>query len=178
MGKLASGEKQKFDLVTASKTKKYKIIVAVVLVIGVLFLAGGLLMRSMLTSAVTPNALTIMDGTLSNLDGTAPTDYICTVSQDESFVLSTSTPQDRALANPITFTLYDGAETFLEVRDISDSYAISSSNYQGMFWLHIRDDVPEYVEDSAGNQVRPSGYLRITCGSKVLRLKITYHKVA
>ena len=171
MGKLASGEKQKFDLVTASKTKKYKIIVAVVLVIGVLFLAGGLLMRSMLTSAVTPNALTIMDGTLSNLDGTAPTDYICTVSQDESFVLSTSTPQDRALANPITFTLYDGAETFLEV-------AISSSNYQGMFWLHIRDDVPEYVEDSAGNQVRPSGYLRIACGSKVLRLKITYHKVA
>ena len=90
MGKTTeTGEKPKFDLITASKTKKYKIITAVVLIIGVLLLALGLLLRSTLTSAVTPNALTIVDGTLSNLEGTGPTNYNCTISIDQTFVLTT-----------------------------------------------------------------------------------------
>ena len=177
MGKSTTGEKPKFDWITASKTKKYKIITAVVLVIGVLLLGGGILLRGLLTAAVTPNGLTIMNGSLSGLDGTGPVGYKCTISQDESFVLSTSTLQDRALANPIVFTLDADAQTFLAIYDTKNSYEIGSSNYQGLFWLHIRDNAPEWVTDAAGRQVRPSGNLKITCGSKTLMIKITYHKV-
>ena len=177
MVKLTTEEKAKFDLITASKTKKYKIISAVVLVIGVMLLGVSLLLRSMLTSAVTPNALTITDKSLSGLDGTGPTNYTCTISQDETFILSTSTPQDRALANPITFTLDDDTKLFLEVREKSNTRAISTSNYQGLFYLHIRDNAPEYITEGLDEKVRPSGYLTITCGSKVLRIKFTYHKI-
>ncbi len=177
MGKTTeTGEKPKFDLITASKTKKYKIITAVVLIIGVLLLALGLLLRSTLTSAVTPNALTIVDGTLSNLEGTGPTNYNCTISIDQTFVLTTGTPQNRALANPIIFTLDNDAKQFLEIRDKTNTTTIGKAYYQGMFYLHLRDNVPEYVEKN-GEQVRPSGYLTITCGSKILRIKFTYRKV-
>ena len=117
MGKLTTGEKPKFDLITASKTKKYKIISAVVLVIGILLLGTSILLHSMLSSAVTPNALTIMDKSLSGLNGKGPINYTCTISQDEPFVLTTGTPQDRGLANPILFEIDDDAKTFLEVRD-------------------------------------------------------------
>lgn len=171
MGNTA-GEKPKFDLITASKTKKYKIITGVVLGVGILLLALSLLFRSMLTAAVTPNSLTFMDGTLSGLSGTGPTNFTCEISIDQNFVLSTGTPQGRALANPITFTLDQNARTFLEVREKTGSYAISRSNYQGMFYLHIREDAPEYI-----NGLRPSGDLTIRCGSKVLKVTFTYVKV-
>ena len=176
MGKLGTSEKPKFDLITASKTKKYKIITAVVLVLGVLLLVGGILLRYTLTSAVTPNALSIMEKSLSGLSGTGPTNYTCTISQDECFVLSTTTPQDRALANPIKFNFDDNIKPYIEVRDKSNSYAISSSHYQGKFYLHVSDNAPEFVQNTYGEQVRPTGYLTITCGSKVLRIKLTYHK--
>ena len=176
MGKTATGDKPKFDLITASKTKKYKIITAVVLTVGVLLLALGLLLRSTLTSAITPNDLTIVKDTLSGLDGTGPTNYTCEVSIDQPFVLSTSTPQQRALANPITFKLDADAQTFLEVRDKTDSYAINQAYYQGMFYLHVRENVPAYINQN-GEDVRPSGYLTITCGSKVLRIQFTYVKI-
>ena len=176
MGKFATGERPKFDWITTSKTKKYKIISSVVLVLGVLLLVGGLLLRMTLTAAVTPNSLTIANGTLSNLDGTGPTNYTCTISQDESFVLTTSTPQDRALANPITFIFDDDIRPFIEVRDKTDTYTVNKAYYQGLFYLHIRDNTPEYITDKNGVTVRPNGYLTIRCGSKVLRIKLTYHK--
>lgn len=175
MGKFAAGEKPKFDLITASKTKKYKIITAVILVIGVLFLAGGLLLRMTITAAVTPNALTI--GHLSNLSGNGPINYTCIISQDETFVLTTSTPQDRALANPITFELDNDAKSFLEIRDKTDTVPINTSHYQGRFWLHIRDGVPEFIGDGTSEADRPHGTLTIRCGSRVLQIKFIYYKI-
>lgn len=175
MGTFSTSDKPKFDLIAASKTKKYKIITAVFLIIGILLLGLSLLLRTTLTSAVTPNALSLSQ--LSNLDGTGPLNYICTISEDEIFALSTGTPRDRALANPITFNLDEGASAFLEIRDKSDSYAINQANYQGMFWLHIREDAPAFVTNIIGENEEPSGYLTITCGSKVLRIKFTYHKI-
>ena len=183
MGKTFDGDKPKFDWVTTSKTKKYKIITGVILGLGVLLLLGGILMRNLVTSAVTPNALTIMNGTLSGLDGTGPMNYVCTISQDETFVLTTSTPTDRPLANAIKFELDDDAATFLEVRNSTDERAISSSNYQGMFYLHIKDTANDnlnadgYIAANTEEDVRPTGYLTIRCGSRALRIKFTYHRI-
>jgi|GEM_PF-3133755 len=177
MGKTFNGDKPKFDLVTASKTKKYKIITGVILGLGVLLLLGGILMRTLVTSAVTPNALTITNGTLSGLDGTGPMNYVCTISQDETFVLTTSTPIDRPLANAIKFELDENAQTFLEVRDNTDTEKINSSNYQGLFYLHVLDTAPEFIDSDTDEAIRPSGYLTIRCGSRALRIKFTYHKI-
>jgi len=140
-------------------------------------------MRSLLTAAVTPNALTIMNGTLSGLDGTAPMNYVCTISEDETFVLTTSTPTDRALANPIKFELDTDAQKFLEVRAEENGPAIDEYYHQGLFYLHIKDtandnlDADGYLKDSTEENVRPTGYLTIRCSSRVLRIKFTYHRV-
>ena len=91
MGKFTTGEKPKFDLITASKTKKYKIITAVILVVGLLMLGGGLLFRGLVTSAVAPNSLQI--DMLSNLQG-----HNCTISKNQLFCLSTGTVEGRALS--------------------------------------------------------------------------------
>lgn len=171
-----TGEKPKFDFIAASKTKKYKITASVILVVGVLCLAISIFLRSTLTSAITPNSLTIVKDSLSGLDGMGPLNYTCTISQDETLRLSTGTPQERALANAITFIIDDDAKAFLEVRDKTNSTKINSSNYQGLFYLHIKDNAPEYVKDNNNQDVRPSGNLTIKCASKVLRIKITYHK--
>lgn len=171
MGKNATGEKTKFDLITASKTKKYKIVTAVILVLGVLLMGGGFLLRSLNTSAVTPNNLTITE--LSGLDGTERY-YTCTISIDSPFVLTTGTPKDHPLANPITFTLDADAQSFLQVCD-KNYRVINSYNYQGQFYLHIRTDitVPEFLD----NGERPTGTLTIRCGTHVIIIKITYHHV-
>ena len=170
MGKSATGEKPKFDLITASKTKKYKIITAVVLLIGVAFLGLGWLLKSTVTAAVTPNDLTIMEGTLSNYDGTN-----CILSQDEAFVLSTGTLPDSPLSDPIIFTLDAGASRFVQIYD-SKMRPITQSNYQGLFYLHIFPDTPEFIDNGYGEMVRPSGNLIIRCGSHVIQIKLTYHK--
>lgn len=164
MGNNTAGEKPKFDLITASKSKKYKIITAVVLIIGVLLLGGGLLMRSFVTSAVAPNNLK-----LSNLSGRqSGENYIIT--KDEPFFLSTGNFADRALTTPITFTLMDGAEDFLEVCN-ADMNPITRSYYAGQFWLHVLDDAP--VTDQNG--IRPTGTLVITCGSHTVIVRFTYY---
>lgn len=173
MGKNVTGDKPKFDLITASKTKKYKIIFGIILGLGVLLLIGGIVLRGTLTSAVTPNSLTIEH--LSNLDGAAPINYKCIISQDESFVLSTSTPQDRALINPITFDLDDDAKMFAEIREKTNTTAITQDRYQGMFWIHIRDDAPRFIGTEQTDANRPKGYLTIRCGSRVLRIELTYY---
>ncbi|MCM1404674.1 MAG: hypothetical protein NC133_04235 [Prevotella sp.] len=172
MGKNTTGEKPKFDLITASKTKKYKIITGVILGLGILILGVSLLLKNLVTSAVVPNNLAINH--LSNLTGTGPVNYTCTISQTEIFTLTTGTTAGRALANPIKFTLLDGAADFLEVRDATDSYAIDTSYYNGLFTLHIRDTAPASVVNAAGDTVRPTGTLQINCGSFVLRIKFTY----
>lgn len=182
MGKIFDGEKPKFDLITASKTKKYKIISGVILGLGVLLLLIGLLMYNLVTAAVTPNALTIVDKSLSGLDGTAPMNYICTISKDEPFMLSTSTALDRPLANPIKFELDDNAKKFLEVRAKEDGPAVDEYYYQGLFYLHIKDtandnlDTDGYIISNDEEKVRPTGYLTVRCGSRALRIKFTYHK--
>ncbi|MCQ2382053.1 MAG: hypothetical protein MJ054_01990 [Clostridia bacterium] len=169
MGKITMNEKPKFDLITASKTKKYKIITSIVLVVGILMLIGGILLRTTLTSAVTPNALTINH--LSNLDNST-----CKISRDESFVISTSTPSNRALATPIIFELDDDAKLFLEVREKTDSQAINSAYYQGLFYLHVLDNAPSYLGEGTTDENRPAGYLTIRCGSKALKIKMIYYK--
>lgn len=174
MGKFSTGDKPKFDWITASKTKKYKIITAVVLAFGVLLLAGGLLLKNFVTSAVTPNALKIEN--LSNLQGKGPLGYHCVISTNQTFMLNTGTVSGRPLANPITFTLLDGAENFLEVWDSTDSYAINSSHYSGLFNLHIKADAPAYVTNTLGVTERPTGTLQINCGSYILQIEFTYHQ--
>lgn len=174
MGKFATGEKPKFDLINASKTKKYKIIFGVILTVGILMLITGFVLRGTLTQAVTPNSLTIQN--LSNLSGSGPVDYQCMISQDELFTLSTGTKQQDALANPITFDLDDNAQKFVEVREKTNSYAITTARYQGLFYLHIKDDAPEYIGGGRTDQDRPTGYLTIKCGSRVLRIALTYFK--
>lgn len=173
MGKSATGEKQKFDWITASKTKKYKIITAVVLVIGVLFLGLSLIMRNLQTSAVVPNSLTIMDSTLSGYDAKSNSYKI---SQDETIVLSTGTVEGRALTTPIRFELDSAAAKFLEVRDNTNEDRITSSHYAGLFYLHILDDAPGPEETDDGFQY-PQGTLTITCGSYLLEIKFTYYKI-
>lgn len=171
MGKNATGEKPKFDLITASKTKKYKIITGVILGLGVLILAISLLMKSLVTQAVVPNSLNIEN--LSNLQGNH-----CIISNDQCFTLSTGTTPGRALADPIKFTLLDGADAFLEVRDDTDRNAINTSYYNGLFYLHIRENAPTWVENSSdGTLVRPTGILRITCGSHLLEIHLEYHAI-
>ena len=183
MGNEFDGDKPKFDLVTASKTKKYKIIAGVILGLGILLLLGGILMRTLVTSAVTPNALTIVEKSLSGLEGTtnAPMDYTCTISQDESFMLSTSTALDRPLANPIKFELDNDAKKFLEIQD-KNGATIKEYYYQGLFYLHIKStandglDADGYLTSNSEEKIRPTGYLTIRCGSRALRIKFTYHK--
>lgn len=170
MGKSATGEKRKFDWIATSKTKKYKIITAVVLVIGVLFLGLGLLMQNMQTAAVVPNRLEIVDGTLSGLVGGKLNTY--NISQDETIVLTTGTVDGRPLTTPIEFFLLDGAEEFLEIYDSTNTKPITSSHYSGLFYLHIRDNAPGPDE----NNIYPSGILRITCGSYALQINLTYYK--
>ena len=172
MGKSTTGEKPKFDLITASKTKKYKIITAVVLLIGILILGGGWLMRGMVTSSVTPNDLSIVEGTLSNLNAGE-----CIIAQDESFVISTGTLAGRPLSDPIVFTLDNGARQFVEIWD-SNFRPVETSHYAGLFWLHIKDNAPTEVADIYGEMVPPSGNLIITCGNFVKKIKLTYKKPA
>ena len=171
MGKFSTGDKPKFDLIAASKTKKYKIITSIVLVIGILCVAISLLLRSMLTPAILPKSLEIHS--LSGLTDAGT----CVISQDQIFNLSTGTPQDRALSQPIQFILDAGASSFLEVYDKTNSYPINSANYQGMFYLHIKNNAPEYVKDQNNQDVRPSGKLTIKCGAKILQITFTYHKI-
>lgn len=174
MGKFATGDKPKFDLITASKTKKYKIIFGIILAVGILMLIFGLVLRSTLTQAVTPNSLSINH--LSNLDGSGPLGYQCIISQDESFTIATGTPSEKPLANPITFILDDDAKRFVEVYDKSNTNSINTARYQGLFYLHVLDDAPEYIGDGRTDQDRPTGYLVIRCGSRVLKIKLTYYK--
>lgn len=167
MGKNTTGEKPKFDLITASKTKKYKIITAVVLLIGVLCLAGGLLMHSFVTKAVTPNNLK-----LNNLSGWKGGEkYV--ISTDESFTLSTGNVFGRPLTDPITFTLLDGADQFVEVWD-SESKQITSSYYAGVFYFHIKAGAPTRVQNEMGLWVAPSGTVVIRCGSHVVKIVLEY----
>lgn len=163
MGNITSGEKPKFDLITASKSKKYKIITAVVLIFGILLLGSGLLMRNFVTAAVAPNTLE-----LSNLSGQqSGENYIIT--QDEPFFLDTGNFTNRALTTPIIFTLMDGAEDFLEVCD-ADMNPITQSYYAGQFFLHVLSDTPATDE----NGISPTGTLVITCGSHTIILRFTY----
>ena len=165
-----TGDKPKFDLVTASKTKKYKVITAVVLIFGLLFLGGGLLMRGLVTSAVAPNSLQISQ--LTNLQGSS-----CVISQDELFCLSTGTLEGRALSQPIIFELSNGAEDFVEVWNDKMTQPIMTSNYPGMFYLHIKDDAPEFIEDNQGNKMLPTGKLTIRCGSYAIQIDLTFKKI-
>lgn len=172
MGKFTTGEKPKFDLITASRTKKYKIISGVILALGILLLIIGFILRGTVTQAVMPNALSIDN--LSNLEGSGPVSYHCEIAQDQLFTISTSTPTEKALATPITFILDEDAQQFVEVRDQSDTRTITKANYQGLFYLHIKENAPAYIGDGRTDQDRPTGYLRIECGSRILRIKLTY----
>ena len=100
----------------------------------------------------------------------------CEIAQDQLFTISTSTPTEKALATPITFILDEDAQQFVEVRDQSDTRTITKANYQGLFYLHIKENAPAYIGDGRTDQDRPTGYLRIECGSRILRIKLTYYQ--
>ena len=161
MGKMTTGEKPKFDLIAASKTKKYKIIFGVVLALGILLFVGGIILHSTLTQAVTPNSLSIQF--LSGLDNSE-----CIISQDEGFALYTGTETNRPLANPIIFELDQDAQQFVEIRDKKNESKIDSYRYQGLFYLHV---LPSAIDNATGK-------LKIHCGSKSLLIKLTYKKPA
>jgi len=173
-----TGDKPKFDLVTASKTKKYRIITAVVLVIGVLLLIGGLLMKGLNTTTVVANSLEIneLSGLTKKNDNNIGGLY-CDISVDQPFLINTGTVNGRALSEPITFSLMGGAEQFLMVCDASNTYQINKSYYPGMFYLTIRDDAPTFVYNEIGEAVNPTGKLRISCGSYVKEINFTYYPI-
>ncbi len=160
-------DKPKFDLITASRSKKYRIITAVVLIFGLLFMGLGLLLRGFVTGTVTPNDLQI-----SELSGLNHGNYRCNISTDQSFILRTGTAMDQALSTPITFKIYDGAEQFLEIQDINHN-TITQAYYPGMFYLHIRPNSPEFTNTND----RPEGKLLISCGSYYKEITFTYYKV-
>ena len=177
MGKFATGDKPKFDLITASKTKKYKIITAVILILGVVCLLGGILLRSFVTSTDTANILSITD--LSGLEDTqkaedADCNYQCEISTNQMFVLNTGTLDGHALSQPIVFTLDENAKQFLEVWNANETHQIPDSHYPGRFYLHIKDNAPKFVQGADGTMVNPTGKLTISCGSFVIRIKFIY----
>lgn len=173
---METGDKPKFDLITASKSKKYKIITVVVLILGVLLLGGGLLMKGFNTATVVPNTLEIVKSEFSGLTVTNG-ELTCDISIDQPFILKTGTDSDRALATPITFTLLNGAEKFLKVCD-SELEQITESRFPGLFYLSILDNAPAYVTNPEnGEPMRPEGILRITCGSFMQEVKLTYYQV-
>ena len=174
MGKFATGDKPKFDLVTASKTKKYKIITAGVLILGLLLLGGGLLMKNLTTKTVIPNALEITElSGLTSKNG----QLTCDISVDQPMLIGTGTVEGRALTEPITFTFLNGASKFLTVRDSTNTSQITKTYYPGLYYLSIRADAPEFVTNEVGDDVRPSGTLRIQCGSYIKDIVFTYYKV-
>ena len=174
---METGDKPKFDLITASKSKKYKIITVVVLILGVLLLGGGLLMKGFNTATVVPNTLEIVKSEFSGLT-TTNGELTCDISIDQPFILKTGTDSDRALATPIIFTLLNGAEKFLKVCDATNSQQITKSYYPGLFYLSILDNAPAYVTNPEnGEPMRPEGILRITCGSFMQEIKLTYYQV-
>ena len=171
MGNFATGDKPKFDLVTASKTKKYKVITAVILILGLLLLGGGLLMKGLNTKTVVPNTLEINElSGLTNKNG----QLTCNISIDQPFLINTGTVDGRALVEPITFTFLDGASQFLVVRDQNNSRQITKSYYPGLFYFGIRANAPEYVINAGGESVNPTGKVRITCGSFMKEIVFTY----
>ena len=173
MGKLGTGDKPKFDLITASKTKKYKIITAVVLIFGLLFLGLGLLLKGAVTQTVIPNNLEISElSGLTQKNG----EYFCDISIDQTFIINTGTLSGRALAEPITFTLLDGADLFLSVYDATNDHLITEAYYPGLFYLHIKRNAPAYI-NRQGEQVEPTGKLRITCGSFEEVINFTFKKI-
>ena len=173
MGKFASGDKPKFDLITASKTRKYKIVTSVVLILGLIFLGLGLLLKGGVTQAVIPNSLEISElSGLTQKNG----ELLCDISIDQSFIVNTGTVDGRALVEPITFTLMDGAEKFLVVCDATNTYQVSQDYYPGLYHLRIRSNAPEYINQN-GSLVRPTGKLRITCGSYMKEITFTYYQV-
>lgn len=169
MGTSTTGDKPKFDLITASRTKKYRIITVVFLIIGLLFLISGLLLQGFVTKAIAPNDLQI-----SELSGLTE-NYTCDISIDQPFIVRTGTVMDKALSDPITFKFYDGAEQFLEVQDLNHNYT-TESHFPGLFYLHVKTSCPEFVKNAQGIDVRPTGKLRISCGSYVKIITFTYVK--
>ena len=100
MGKLGTGDKPKFDLITASKTKKYKIITAVVLIFGLLFLGLGLLLKGAVTQTVIPNNLEISElSGLTQKNG----EYFCDISIDQTFIINTGTATAEDIKELIEF---------------------------------------------------------------------------
>ena len=173
MGKFASGDKPKFDLITASKTRKYKIVTAVVLIFGLIFLGLGLLLKGGVTQTTIPNSLDVSElSGLTQKNG----ELLCDISIDQSFIIKTGTIEGRALVEPIKFTLMDGAEQFLIVCDETNTYQINQGYYPGLYHLRIRSYTPEFINRN-GNLVRPSGKLRITCGSYMKEITFTYYKI-
>lgn len=165
MGKFSTGEKRKFDLITASKTKKYKIITAVILVLGILMLGGGLIMSNLESKTVIPNSLEI-----DNLSGLDRGNNHCIISQDETFTISTGTLSGHPLSTPIRFKLLNGAEDFLSI--------IPQSYYDGLFTIYVKEDAPKFVENPITHEFdqHPTGTLRITCGSELIQIEFEYVK--
>jgi len=161
-----NADKPKFDLITASRTKKYRVITAVVLVFGLLLMGLGLLLRGFVTETKAPNDLQI-----SELSGLNYGNYTCNITTDQSFILRTGTEMDQALSTPITFKVYGGAEQFLEVQDMHRN-PITRASRPGMFYLHVRTNCPEFTEYNE----RPTGKLLITCGSFSKEITFTYYK--
>ncbi len=163
MGKNATGEKPKFDLINTSKTKKYKIIFGVILVFGVLLLIGGIILHGTLTETKIPNTLII-----ENLSNYNDNNGDCIISTDEMFVIKTGTPIDHALSSPITFSLDENAQKFVVVCDSTNQVQINQSNYQGYFWLHI-------INNNMTDRI--TGKLTITCGSRAKVINLEYHPI-
>lgn len=144
----------KIDLISASKKKGYKIAMYVVLGLGIVLLALGLILMATVTQTVMPNKLAI---TMSGLEGNKG-NYTATISIDEYVTVDTGTGA-KPLTEAIVFTLDEGAQTFLQ--------PVASRHRAGVFALRIKADAPDGA----------TGTVLIACGSMpTIKLSLTYKK--
>ena len=154
---------KKFDLIAASKTKRYRIIMIVLIVVGLLFLGLGLL----LMATITPTTLASrLDVEFSGREG-ANGNYTANISQNTYLNIITGTTIDQALTDPVTFTLDDNAQQFLAVANYAGTEQITAMHYAGYCQLILRN--PDEIPDDIGE-----GTLIIQCGTRQVRITFTY----
>lgn len=143
--------KTKFDLIAASKRKRYRITWIVLAVVGLLLLGLGFLLMNTVSSTTTPNRL---DVEFSGKDGTRP-HYTATISQDTWLRVDVGVG-DQALTDPIEFQYYNGADQLFN--------PLPSAHRAGMFYLTLKDT----AVDGA------TGIIIVKCGSQQVRIDFTY----
>lgn len=143
--------KTKFDLIATSKRKGYRIAMIVLVVVGILVLAIGLILKGTVTDTTTPNRL---DVSFSGQTGNRP-HYTATIAVDTWLTVDVGVG-DKALTDPIIFEYHDGADQLFE--------PLPNAHRAGLFELKIK-------HTAVNGQ---TGTVQVRCGSQVVSIDFTY----